>query len=161
MNDAAPGHNFGDDSALLDAWVAVVTATLRTARVLGEELEAAIGRPMAQAEVLLRIYRSPEGRLPTTRLARELLFTSGGFTKLADRLVGAGLVAREACPTDRRVTYLTLSDEGRELARRALQAHAAGVRRHVLDAMGEETLADWSTAARRLGGHSGTEPGSR
>ena len=158
MNLAAPESDFRDDDALLDAWVAVVTPTLRAIRVLGEELEAAVGLPMAEAEVLLRISRAPERRLPTTRLARELLFTSGGFTKLADRLVAAGLVAREPCETDRRVTYLTLTREGRALAQKTLKAHAAGIRRHVLGVVGEEALARWREAAGRLRDDPGVDP---
>ncbi|HET7768113.1 MAG TPA: MarR family transcriptional regulator [Chloroflexota bacterium] len=88
--------------------------------------------------------------MATTALARELLFTSGGFTKLADRLVAAGFVSREPCATDRRVTYLTLTKEGRALAQRALKAHAAGIRRRVLAVVGEEKLAPWREAAGRL-----------
>ena len=151
MNPAAPENNIARDSALLDSWASVVTHTLRAIRVLGDELESEIGLPMAEAEVLLRIYRSPERRLATTALAKELLFTSGGFTKLADRLVASGLLAREPCQTDRRVTYLTLTKDGRALARKALRAHAAGIRRHVLDAVGPDALNQWRAAAGQVG----------
>ena len=141
MSEAAGETDFREDEALLEAWVAVVTPTLRAIRVLGDELEMEVGLAMAEAEVLFRIYRSPERRLPTTRLARELLFTSGGFTKLADRLVATGLVAREPSETDRRMTYLTLTRKGRALALKALRAHVAGIRRHVLGVVGEKALA--------------------
>ena len=150
MNQAAPDYDFGDDHALLDAWASIVTSTLRAIRVLGDELEAEIGLPMAEAEVLLRLYRAPSSRLPTTHLARQLLFTSGGFTKLADRLEARALVAREPCETDRRVTYLTLTPQGRTLAQKTLKAHAAGIRRHVLAHTGAQTLAHWRDAASRL-----------
>ena len=111
--------------------------------------------------MLLRIYRSPERRLATTALAREVLFTSGGFTKLADRLVAAGLLARAPCETDRRITYLTLTTEGRALAQRALRAHAAAIRRRVLDAVGEEGLAQWRAAAGVVGNRLGQEAAAR
>ena len=150
MNQAAPKHHFRDDHALLDAWAAIVTPTLRTIRVLGDELEAEVGLPMAEAEVLLRLYRAPSRQLPTTHLAKQLLFTSGGFTKLADRLEAHGLVAREPCATDRRITFLTLTPQGRALAQKTLKAHAAGIRRHVLAHTGAETLTHWSAAASRL-----------
>ena len=147
MNQAASDHDFRDDHALLDAWAAIVTPTLRAIRTLGDELEAKVGLPMAEAEVLLRLYRAPSRRLPTTHLARELLFTSGGFTKLADRLEAQVLVARQPCATDRRITFLTLTPHGRALAQKTLKAHAAGIRRHVLSHTGAEALAQWRATA--------------
>ena len=150
MSQAAPQPDFPDDLALLDAWASIVTSTLRAVRILGDELEAEVGLPMSEAEVLLRLSRAPARRLPATQVARQLLFSSGGFTKLADRLESQGLVSREPCETDRRVTYLTLTPQGRALAQKTLKAHAAGIRRHVLAHTGEETLTSWRAAAGLL-----------
>ena len=161
MNRAARKHDFHDDHALLDVWAGIVTPTLRAVRVLGDELEAEFGLPMAEAEVLLRLYRAPLRQLPTTRLAKDLLFTSGGFTKLADRLEAQGLVAREPCQTDRRITFLTLTPHGRALAQKTLKAHAAGIRRHVLAHTGEETLSHWYAAASHLPDPSAAHPPKR
>ena len=63
-------------------------------------------------DILLRLVRSPDQRMPMTRLAREAALSSGGFTKIADRLAAAGLIRREPCATDRRVTYAVLTDHG-------------------------------------------------
>ena len=141
------------DGGLLDDWAFVVTQTVRAIRLLDRELEQTVGLPLASAEVLFRLRRGPDGRLPTTRLARELLFSSGGFTKLADRLVGAGLVAREPCATDRRVVFLTLTEAGLALAEQALAEHTAGLRRHVLGPVGSKGLTSWRAAAERLAAH--------
>ena len=123
---------------LVSLWGAVVEGFADVSRVLAAEMEEAVGIPMSWAEVLFRLRRTPGEELPTTRLARQVAFSSGGFTKLLDRLVDAGLVERRACPTDRRVVYAGLTARGREVADRALRVHADGLRRHVVETIGEE-----------------------
>ena len=91
-------------------------------------------------EVLLRLVRSPDHRLPMTKLAGEISFSSGGFTKLADRLESAGLVVREACPSDRRVTWMTLTPAGKERIETLLVDHVAALRRRVLEPLGASRL---------------------
>lgn len=138
------------DDDLVTAWGLAVEAMARAGRVLGAELESGAGIGATSAEVLFRLRRTPGERLPATRLAAEISFTSGGFTKLADRLVAAGLLERQPCPTDRRVVYLHLSDEGRAVADRALEVHAAGLRRHLLGPLGAEGVGELAAAMRRL-----------
>src|SRR3954463_2746498 len=74
-------------------------------RRLDRELRTAVDLPNAWFEVLLRIGRTPGQAVRMTDLANMLLFSSGGFTKLADRMEEAGLIRREPCPDDRRATY--------------------------------------------------------
>lgn len=139
---STPGEDLPDPAGqeLVSLWGAAVEGFADVGRVLAAELDEALGIPMTWAEVLFRLRRTPGEMLPSTRLAREVSFTSGGFTKLMDRLVEAGLVERRACPTDRRVVYAGLTPRGREVADRALEVHIAGLRRHVLHAIGEDGL---------------------
>lgn len=61
------------------------------------------------------------GEAPISRLAAALRIRPSNATNLVDRLEGAGLVARGADPSDRRVTTLRLTDRAREaLGDRAL-----------------------------------------
>ncbi|RNL83663.1 MarR family winged helix-turn-helix transcriptional regulator [Halostreptopolyspora alba] len=101
-------------------------------------------------EVLIRLLRSPEHRLPMSRLAREVSLSSGGFTKLADRLASRGYLTREACPEDRRVVYATLTPEGLELAEHARSRHVALLREHVLGVLGREGVERLAEIARNL-----------
>lgn len=101
-------------------------------------------------EVLIRLQRSPHQRLPMSRLAREVSLSSGGFTKLADRLAHKGYLARESCPTDRRVVYAVLTPAGRALADEAKARHAALLREHVLDVIGAEGVERLAGLARSL-----------
>ena len=102
-------------------------------RRLEEELRSAADLPGPWFEVLLRIGRTPGQAVPMTQLARMVLFSSGGFTKLADRMEAAGLIRRAPCPGDRRSHLATLTPEGRAVLDRALSAHVPGIQRHLVD----------------------------
>ncbi|MDA2808335.1 MarR family winged helix-turn-helix transcriptional regulator [Nocardiopsis suaedae] len=101
-------------------------------------------------EVLIRLQRSPQQRLPMSRLAREVSLSSGGFTKLADRMAHKGYLARESCPTDRRVVYAVLTPAGRAVADEAKARHAALLREHVLAVIGAEGVERLAGLARAL-----------
>ena len=90
----------------------------RLDRAFNGSLEQSCGISGPFFEVLLRIGRSPGGRLNMTELACQLGLTSGGTTRLVDRVVTAGLVERESCPSDRRVQWVVLSGAGAAQARR-------------------------------------------
>jgi len=74
-------------------------------------------------EVMIRLARSPMGLLRMTDLSAQTTLTTSGVTRVVDRLVDRGLVARQACSTDRRTTYAVLSDCGRERLGAALPGH--------------------------------------
>jgi DNA-binding MarR family transcriptional regulator len=79
--------------------------------------------------------------MPMAALAREAAFSTGGFTKIADRLAKRGLVERAPCADDRRVVYLELSGAGAALADE-LQGLVAGiVQKTYIDVLGAERAA--------------------
>lgn len=74
-------------------------------------------------EVLIRLLRSPAGRLRMTDLSAQTSLTTSGVTRVVDRLERDGLVRREACATDRRSSYAVISDSGRAKLERVLPEH--------------------------------------
>lgn len=56
-------------------------------------------------------------------LAHEIALTTGGVTRLIDRIVEAGYVQRTPSDSDRRVLYLELTDSGRETLEAACRTH--------------------------------------
>jgi DNA-binding MarR family transcriptional regulator len=58
-------------------------------------------------EVLLYLARVPGG-LPMGEIAGDLILTSGGMTRLIDRMVAAGLVARRPSPPTTRTELGTV-----------------------------------------------------
>jgi DNA-binding MarR family transcriptional regulator len=94
-----------------------------------------------------------------TRLAREATLTSGGFTKVADRLAAADLIRREPCPADRRVTYAVLTDHGRDVAEKARRACADILREVLLAPLGSQTSLALAEAMRTLRDVNGADTG--
>jgi DNA-binding MarR family transcriptional regulator len=130
---------------LLDTWYDVRAATSRIDELLADAISRAVGLEMTTAEVLMRLLRAPTRSMPTTELARDVSFSSGGFTKVVDRLEAQALVERRADASDRRVTHVALTRSGEARAKQAAATMALTLRRHVgrrLGSAGLRTLRD-------------------
>lgn len=137
------------DEELLASWELVTRAVARTQeRVLSRIEDAGLPSPWVAALHLL--LRTTDHRLPMSRLARDLSMTSGGFTKLADRMGQEGLIDRRSSSGDRRVVYAMLTDAGLRLARRTERQYKAALREHVLDVLTAAKLAALAEIARSL-----------
>ena len=55
------------------------------------------------------------GKQPMQKIGDKILMTSGSITYIVNKLEKKGYLVREASPNDRRVTYASISDQGREL----------------------------------------------
>ncbi|MFI6579028.1 MarR family winged helix-turn-helix transcriptional regulator [Nocardiopsis sp. NPDC050513] len=110
------------------------------------------GRDMAGPwfEVLIRLQRTPGHRLPMSRLAREVSLSTGGFTKLADRLEREGYLERASCDSDRRVVYATLTDAGLAFIGEVRVKHVERLREHVLGPLGADGVRQLAALARTL-----------
>lgn len=111
------------------------------------------GLATAEFEVLIRLLRS-DGRLRMSDLAAQTALTTSGTTRVVDRLSERGLLAREACPTDRRSTYAVLTQAGRDLMLALLPSHLDLVETWLtgpLAAAGE--LEAFTASLRRLRDH--------
>ncbi len=116
------------DDALITTFGRLLEAQSRLERRLGADLEARCDLPHAWFEVLVRLDRSEAGRLTMGSLAEQVSLTTGGVTRLVDRMEAAGYVERVPCPTDRRVSYASLTDRGRVKLDEAAPVHAANLR---------------------------------
>lgn len=72
----------------------------------------------------LRRAGAPYRRTPS-ELANFSMLTSGGMTGRLDSLERQGLIRRLPAPNDRRVVYAELTDVGRELIDKVVEAHLA------------------------------------
>lgn len=114
------------------------------------ELETRSGLSVQWFEVLIRLARTPGHRLRMSDLAAQTTLSASGLTRAVDRLEAAGLVARQACPTDRRSTYAVLTEAGLERLMTAVPVHVAQVA-DVLDRVfTPEELETFSELTRRL-----------
>jgi DNA-binding MarR family transcriptional regulator len=153
-----PGDPRTDDDEIVTWWGLVIEGYHATQEHLMSQIAQRFGLAPASFDILLRLVRSPEHRLPMTRLAREAALTSGGFTKVADRLTAAGLIRREPCETDRRVTYAALTDHGVGVAEQARHACADILRDRVLEPLGPKQAGKLADAMRTLREANSAEP---
>ena len=143
-------RSYGEDPITLMGLLVEVNAKL--ARILGAELEAVSGISLSWYDVLIRLGRSEEGRLTMTQLASEVLLTSGGVTRLVDRIEEAGYVARQNCPNDRRSVHVVLTPAGRDKLAAATLVHLAGLERHLIEPLDEPDRLSLARALRKLHG---------
>jgi DNA-binding MarR family transcriptional regulator len=83
--------------------------------------------------VLLILARAGGDGLPMKAIGRAQVLTTGGVTRLVDRMAAAGLVERADDPGDRRGRLVRLTPLGEETAVRAATVHVANIRRFFLD----------------------------
>ncbi len=74
-------------------------------------------------ETLIRLARSPGQGLRMSDLAAQTNLSTSGITRVVDRLEREGLVAREACVTDRRAFYPRITEAGRARLMQVLPRH--------------------------------------
>jgi DNA-binding MarR family transcriptional regulator len=129
----------------LAAWTRFLRAHSAITRELSAELVSEHGLTLNDYEVLLQLSWASDRMLKRVELAQQVLLTPSGITRLLAGLERAGYVERKECPSDARVSYACLTDEGYAKLREAAKTHIAGVERTYLERFSEserQTLAE-------------------
>lgn len=108
------------------------------------------GLSLVEFEVLVRLARSPEQRLRMTHLAGQVALTTSGITRVVDRLERAGLVRREACPSDRRGAWAVVTPAGVRRLTAALPGHLELLERHFSGRFTPDELATFTERLRTI-----------
>src|SRR5215218_3204649 len=124
----------------LGPWRAFVRAQAHVSRRLDEDLRAEHGLSLQEYVALLFLAEAPERRLRMGRLADSLTLSKSGATRLIDRLVDDGLVARVTCASDLRGAEAALTDAGLNRLRTAAPTHLRGIADYFLSAIEGEDL---------------------
>jgi DNA-binding MarR family transcriptional regulator len=138
------------ERSALGLWDGLTGAALSVRAGVAELLDGELGILPEEADLLLRLSEAPEQRLRMADVSRALRLSKSGVTRLVDRLAERGLVVRAACPSDRRVVYAGLTDEGRRAAAAAGPALAAGLARQLAGRLSPEELDLLTASLRRL-----------
>ena len=89
---------------------------------LVERIELALANAelpaLAWYDVLWELEQAPERKLRMHELAQRVVLSRSNLTRLADRLESAGLLAREACPNDRRGNFCVITEAGRAMRKK-------------------------------------------
>ena len=130
----------------------LLEAAARLSRTLSTELERSCGIPLAWYEVLVRIIRSPEGRLTMSAVASQTVHTSGGTTRLVDRIEEAGYLERVSCPNDRRTTFVVLTADGTAVLEAATAEHLSHIDALLTSRLSDEERATLIDLLTRVNG---------
>lgn len=104
------------------------------------DLEVVADVPLDWFEVLLRLARSPGGRLRMTALASQASMGASKVSRLADRMEEAGLIRRDACSSDRRGAFAVLTESGEKTLQLALPVHLDTLQRNMVGPLGAADL---------------------
>src|SRR5690625_3520094 len=68
-----------------------------------------------------------KGEQPIQKIGEKVLLASSSITYVVDKLEKKEYLKRKACPKDRRVTYATLTDSGKQLMDDIFPEHAEAI----------------------------------
>jgi DNA-binding MarR family transcriptional regulator len=134
----------------LAAWRGLLEVHAHVLRQLDVQMRAAHGLTLSQSEVLIFLDDAPGKQMRMAELAREVLLSSSGGTRLVERLETLGYVSRRAATDDRRVLYAQLTDAGRHLAKATRTTYQQGVRATFLDRLRASDQAALSVISTRV-----------
>ena len=134
------------------AWQALLHAHHKITRVLDSELRKAHDLTFAEYDVLLRLARAADRTLTMTELAKRIMISPSGLTRVVDGLQAKGLVGRRRDTGDARVVTATLTAKGTEKVRSAAQTHLTGIREHFTSLLTESQLRSLASALQVITG---------
>ena len=119
-------------------------------RELSARLEAAHGLTLNDYDVLVQLAYAAGRQLRRVDLARSVLLSPSGITRMLNRLGSEGLVENAKCDVDARVTYAVLTDAGYEKLKEASTTHHEDIGRMFTDHFSEQELDELADLLGRL-----------
>src|SRR3954452_10063225 len=131
-------------------WIRFVITHSAITREIEARLMGAHGLTLSDYDVLVQLARAPDLKLRNIELAEAVVLTRSGVTRLVDGLEKDGLVARCSCPSDKRGTFVALTEAGLARLRSATSTHVEGVRELFVERLGNEGVAQMDAMLRSL-----------
>lgn len=122
-------------------WRAWMSLRSSLPNALNRQLAAASGLSLSDYETMVCLSEADESTLRVSDLAAVLGWERSRLSHQLRRMHARGLLDRRACPTDGRVTFVTLTEKGFETLRSAAPGHAQIVRELLFDDLSEAELA--------------------
>src|SRR6478736_2635572 len=114
-------------------WIRFLATHSAITRELEARLMGAHGLTLSDYDVLVQLARADEHKLRNIDLAKAVVLTRSGVTRLVD-----GLVKRCACAADKRGSFVQITEVGVTRLREAAATHLDGVRELFLETLGPE-----------------------
>jgi DNA-binding MarR family transcriptional regulator len=122
------------------AWRAYLLMTHLLQRELDIQLQRDAGMPHTYYAILARLSDRAESSARVTDLAADLDYSQSRTSHALTKLEAVGWIERRQCGTDRRITYVDLTDAGRAVLTAAAPGHVECVREKFLDHLTAEQV---------------------
>lgn len=123
----------------------------RAYRAVNEKVNKVIqknGLNPTEFAVLELLYH--KGDQPLQQIGGKILLASGSITYVVDKLEEKGYLNRVACPKDRRVTYASISAEGKDLIEGMFPEHSALIH-ELMSSLSDEEKSQAIDLLKKLG----------
>ena len=134
----------------LRCWLAFLRTSVRVNCQLADDMQHENKVPISWYDVLVHLYHGPEEGQSMQTLAGQMVMSNSGLTRLLDRMVEKGLVARKPSTEDRRVVLAKLTEQGRELLETLLPQHQARVHDYLIQHLTPEEMEVMTAALERV-----------
>ena len=135
----------------LEAWARLIRVSQAALRDVQADLKAAGFPPLDWYDALLELRRAGPAGLRPYALQDAMLLAQYNMSRLANRLVRAGLAERRPCAEDGRGHVLALTDEGAALLKRMWPAYRAAVETRFASKLTKKDAAQLSALLAKLG----------
>lgn len=122
------------------SWQLFLHAHAAITRAMDTELQRTSSVTLRDYEVMLILWKATLPGLRMSDVADRVLLTPSGITRLIRGLEDRGLVERETCNNDMRVSYVRLTDTGRSEFSELRDRHLEHVRELFTDRFSPEQL---------------------
>ena len=132
------------------AWRALQFMHLRVDGELARRLAAESNLSYADYQVLVALTDQPDGRVRLFELGSELGWEKSRLSHHIARMAKRGLVTKAKCPTDRRGSFVVVTEEGRAEIAAAAPSHLVAVRELFIDHLTGDQLDSIADAAEAV-----------
>jgi DNA-binding MarR family transcriptional regulator len=138
------------DDEEMAAWLPLMRMLHLLPQQLDRQLREQAGINHSYYMIMVALSSQPDRQMTLSSLAHTVGMIPSRLTHAFGSLEGRGWVERRPCPTDRRVQYGWLTDEGMAALEQAAPGHVAAVRRMVFDVLDHKDLADLRRVAGKI-----------
>jgi DNA-binding MarR family transcriptional regulator len=114
----------------LVAWRLFLESSQALVDILDADLQERSGISLRWYDVLVHLEEAPDERLRMSELARRIVASTSGLTRVIDGMERAGLVRRERPASDRRAIEVVPTPRGMEVLASARPLHREAIQRH-------------------------------
>jgi DNA-binding MarR family transcriptional regulator len=142
----------------LRAWMAWVATTTLLDGALDRQLQRDSRMPVAYYMILAMLADAPDHTLRMSELAAATQSSQSRLSHAVARLEREGWVCRRPCPSDRRSTFATLTEQGLAALREAAPGHVNAVRENMFDVLTPEQVGQLETICTAVLGRLRRDP---